>query len=316
MAESVDRTELAAFRAYVEKHREDVLEMVLRGAPSLRYMTPYAGVTGELVLEWDDILDLIKPWSCDFAPDANTLKRYPVRIKSIFQKAELQFCPKQDFFTYKGYLVRTKQNAKDYPYARWAMEKAATKIKTQQEFQQLFTGTQVGSPTNAAGILDGLLTLITDDQALGTPLLTPVATGALVSATVVDQIEQMDDAINEEYRTVDMRMYCSPTVFKLYRRKYRSLAGFHPDNDDTDTANEIMIDGSTTILTSCPGMGTSQRLILTPQSNVYYAYDGESDNEVFEMEQDHRNLDVWCDYWFGVGFLIFDPRILDINDQA
>lgn len=316
MAESIDRTELAAFRAYVEQHREDIMDITLRGAPSLQYMTPFAGVTGELVLEWDDISDIVKPWSCDFGPDGDEITRRPVRIRNYMHKAELQFCPKKDFFTYKGYLVQTKMNAADYPYARWAMEKAAEKIKTQTEFDQIFTGDIAVSPSTADEIYNGLLTIIADDLGGGSPVLTPVTTGALVSSTIVDQVEQMDDAIDEEYRTSDMRMYCAPEIFKMYRRKYRDLAGFHPNNPDTDSKNEIMIDGSSTILTSCPGMTGSQRLILTPQSNVYYAYDGESDQEVWEFEQDHRNLDAWCDYWFGTGFLIFDPRILYVNDQA
>lgn len=315
MAESINRTELAAFRAYVEKHSDEVLDLTLRGAPSLRHFTPFAGVTGELVLEWDDVADIVKPWSASFSADADLLTRYPVRLRSYFQKAEMSFIPKNDFFTYKGFLVQTKMNAKDYPYARWAMEKMATKIKTQQEFQQIFTGDKLGSPVVAADVMNGLLTLIADDQA-GTPVLTPVTTGALIAATVVDQIEQMDDAIDEEYRTQEMGMFVSPEVFKMYRRKYRSLAGFHPGNPDTDSEDTIKLDGSSTTLISCPGMTGSQRVILTPKSNIYFAYDDPSDDSVFEMEQNHRQLDVWCDYWFGIGFLIFDPRILYINDQA
>lgn len=316
MAESINRTHLQAFRDYVEKHREDVLDLTLRGAPSLRHFTPFAGVTGELILEWDDIEDIVKPWAAAFGADANLLTRRPIRLKSYFQKAEASFIPKLDFYTYKGYLVRTKMNAKDYPYARWAMNKMATKIKTQQEFQQIFTGDQLVTPLVAADIYNGLLTLIADDQALVTPVLTPVTTGVLASATIVDQIEQMDDAINEEYRTVEMAMLVAPEVFKMYRRKYRALAGFHPGNPDTDKEDEIKLDGSSTTLISCPGMRSSQRIILTPKSNLYYAYDDPSDDSVFEMEQNHRQLDVWCDYWGGVGFLIFDPRIVYINDQA
>lgn len=316
MSDSVNRSELAAFRDYVEMHRDTILDITLRGAPSLQYMTPYPGVTGELILEWDDILDIVKPWSCDFTPDPDVLKRYPVRIKSYFQKAELQFCPKKDFYTYKGHLVKTKMKADEYSYAQWGMDKASEKIKTQTEFQQLFTGDQSATPSNASEVLNGLLTTIADDLTGGTPLLTPTTTGVLAPGTIIDQVEQVDDAIDEEYRTMDMRMYCSPEVFKMYRRAYRAAAGFHPYNEDTDTMNEIVIDGSTTKLTSCPGMRGSQRLILTPESNVYYSYDGESDQEQWEFEVDHRFIDAWCDYWFGTGFLIFDPRILYVNDQA
>lgn len=316
MAESVNRAELAAFRAYVEDHRPDVLDLVLRGAPSLRHFTHFAGVVGELVLEWIDVEDIIKPWSCDFGPDADTITRRPVRIKSHFQKAEMQFCPKKDFFTYKGRLVQTKMDARDYPFARWAMEKMAKKVETQIEFQQIYKGVQLPTPLVAADVYDGLLTVIADDQALGTPVLTPITTGVLASGTIIAQVEQMDDAINEQFRTSEMAMLVSPVNFKMYRRAYRLAAGFHPSNGDTDAIDIIQLDGSTTQLISCPGLTGSNRIILTPKSNIYYAYDDPSDASVFEMEQDHRNLDVWCDFWGGVGFLIVDPRILYINDQA
>lgn len=315
VSESIDRTELAAFRAYVEDHREDMLELVLRGFPSLLHFTRFAGVTGELVLEWADVEDIVKPWAADFEAAADLIARKPIRIRSYFQKAEMRFTPKKDFYTYKGYQVQTKMDARDYPFARWAMEKMAQKIKTQQEFQQVFTGDYNASPTTAAEMYNGLLTIVADDQLAGTPVLTPVATGVLASGTIVDQIEQMDDAINEQYKRA-MKIFCAPEIFKMYRRKYRELSGFHPQNADTDAMGVIQLDGSMTQLVECPGMTGSQRLICTPSDNIYYAYDDPNDDSVFEMEQDHRNLDVWCDFWGGVGFLIFDPRVVYINDQA
>lgn len=313
---SIDRTDLAAFRAYVEDHREDILNLVLRGAPSMRHFTPFAGVTGELVLEWAEVEKIVKPWAAAFVTSADAIRRRPIRIKSHFQKAEMSFTPKLDFYTYKGYLVQTKMNAADYPFARWAMEQMSQKIRTQQEFDQIFTGDADVTPADASEIFDGLLTLIDDDQDAGTPVLTPVITGPLTADTIIDQVEQMDDAINEEFRTEDMMIMCAPEIFRMYRRAYRQAAGFHPGNADTDAVDEILLDGSGTRLVSCPGMRGSQRLVLTPKRNVYVAYDDPNDTSVFEMEQNHRQLDVWCDYWLGAGFLIFDPRIVYINDPA
>jgi len=320
MADIVNRTELQAIRDYVQDNRDDVLELVMRQAPSLKYFTRYEGVIGELLLEWNDIQDVVKPWACDFSPDPDLIDRKPISIRSYFQKAEARFCPKNDFFTYKGYLAQTKQNPRDYPYARWAIEHLlAPKIRQQLEFQQLFTGTRVNPPTAASEMYDGLLTIIAADLASGTPILTPVTTGVLTAANIIDQVEQMDDAIDEKYKTSMMAMRCAPEIFKMYRRAYRAAAGFHPDNPTTnseDVVTEITIDGSTTKLVSCPGMTGSQRLILTPINNTYYAYDDPSDDQVFEFFQQHRYLDMWCDFWGGTGFLIFDPRILYVNDQA
>lgn len=316
MAESIDRTELAAFRNYVEDHRDEVIELVLRSAPSLRFFRHFSGVIGELVLEWADVNNIIKPWASAFEADADLISRIPIRIRSHFQKAEMQFTPQLDLFTYKGKREQTKQDAMQYPFARWAMEKMGEKIKTQQEFQQIFTGDAVGSPTDAAGIFNGLLTIVTDDLAAGTPVLTPVTTGVLTDTNIIAQVEQVDDAQNEEYRTDDMIIRVAPEIFRMYRRAYRAASGFHPGNPDTDAADEITLDGSMTKLVSCPGMRGSQRMIMTPISNTYFAYNDPTDDSAFKMEQDHRNLDVWCDFWSGVGFLVLDPRIVYVNDQA
>ncbi|MEL6142561.1 MAG: hypothetical protein AAFU67_13190 [Bacteroidota bacterium] len=316
MPNSVDNSELIALRNYVEKQREDVMDLTLRGFPSLKYFTTFTGVTGELLLEWRDIQKVIRPWANAFEAAADQISRHPVRIKNYFQKAELTISPKEDFSHYKGYLARTKMKASEYPFAQYAMMKAAEKVRTQMEFDQAFTGAQVDPATNATEIMDGLVTIIANDQAAGTPILTPVTTGAPTPANIIDIVELMDDSIDEEYRTNDMLLRCSPTNFRLYRRAYRAASGFHPGNPDTDAQGEITLDGSGTKLVSCPGMRGSNRFILTPLSNTYAAFDLESDSEVWEFEDDHRNIDAWLDHWFGVGFLIFDPRILYINDQA
>jgi len=316
MAESINRTELEAFRPYIEDHRDTIIEMVLRGAPSLRHFTPFSGVAGELVLEWADVQDIVKPWAAAFTAAADLIDRTPVRIRSHFQKAEMQFTPKLDLLTYKGKREQTKQSAMEYPFARWAMEKMAEKIKTQQEFQQIWTGDAAVTPTTAGEMYNGLLTIIADDLAEVTPILTPITTGALTAGNIIAQVEQMDDAQNEEYRRADMAIFVSPETFRLYRRAYRLASGFHPMNPDTDQQDVIQLDGSSTQLISCPGMTGSDRMILTPKSNIYFAYNDPTDDSVFEMEQDHRQLDVWCDFWSGVGFLVFDPRIVYVNDQA
>jgi hypothetical protein len=94
------------------------------------------------------------------------------------------------------------------------------------------------------------------------------------------------------------------------------LNGYHPDYRDIDSKTEIQLDASSTVLTVCPGMGSSQRLILTPQDNIWFAYAYADDSETWLFDTDVRTLRAWSDYWFGVGYHIFDDRILRVNDQA
>lgn len=316
MAVSYKNSDLTAFQDYVRTYQDDLMSLGLVGAPSLKYFTPFQGIKGQHIITYDQFSDIVKRFAVAFAPDADTYTAKPATIASYATKAEIQFSPKQDFANYRAYLVKTKQKADDYPYTQYILEKASKKIQTQIEFDQLFTGDQNLGGDTAADMFTGLLTTIADDQAEITPVLTPVTTGVLTAGNIIASVEAVDDAYDLERRDENMVMLASDPVFKLYRRAYRLAAGYHPNNEDTDAMNEIMLDGSTTKLVRCPGMGTSQRLILTPERNLYIAYDADNDAEMWEFEGDHRYMDAWCDYWFGAGFILLIPEIVVINDQA
>lgn len=316
MADSINRTELSAFRDHVELHGPEILETALVGAPSTKHFTVFRGITGTKIIEFADMVNIVKRWSNDFAAIADTITRRPVTLRNHFHKAELSFSPKQDFETYKGFLVNTKQDAATYYFARWAMDRASRQVANQNEFDQLFKGVANAAGSDAVDIYNGLLAEITADQTSGTPVLTPITTGAFAPATIIAQIEQIEDSFDERTRRMGMRILVSPENFRMYRRAYRAASGFHPDNPDTDTRDEIMIDGSTTILCSCPGMTGSNRAIATFRENLYIAIDSESDKEVWEFEKRHRDIDAWLDYWYGSGILVLDPRMVYINDQA
>lgn len=316
MPDSINRSELAALQAYVREYRNTVIERSLRGAPSLQFFTPVAGVRGQLILEFDTITDVVKRWQEDFSAGSDQFKREPVEVWSYFHTAEVTFSPKQDFFTYKGTADNVKVKGHDYPYAQWAMDKATKKIRTQMEFQQIFTGDQDTGANTANDMFNGLLTIIADDQALGTPKLTPFATGALNAANIITQVEGLDDSMDEEYRDEGAIMLVSPAIFRLYRRAYRAAAGYHPNNPDTDTIQSIKLDGSGTTMIACPGMRGSSRMILTHRENIYYSYDSEMDYANWEFELNHRKIDAWADYWFGAGFFVLDEKLVYINDQA
>jgi len=315
MADSVNTTEIAALRNYVLTHRDEIKELSLRGAPSLRFFTPHPGVKGQEWLEWADISDIVKRWDNAFSADADTITRRPVTITSHHHKAEFTIKPRTDLATYKGYIVRTKQNPEVYTFSQWAIRKGTEKIKTQQEFDQIFTGDLNAVGTTASDMYNGLLTIIADDLAAGTPKLTPITTGALTSANIIAKIRQMADSVDEKYKT-GMRLFAAPEVVRMYADAIHDGQNYHPGSNIMNNVMEMNIPGRTVTLVSCPGMTGSQRLFMTTPENLWHAYDADNDQEVWEFEKDHRNIDAWCDYWSGAGFYILDNRILKVNDQA
>lgn len=315
---SINNADLQNYRNYVEQQRDAVFALTMTAAPSLKYFTMYPGVRGKDVLEWRDVEDLVKRWSADFNPDNDTLRRYPVIIENHFHKAELSIIPKLDFTHYKGTMMTTKMSPEEYPFIQYWLDMASRKIGQQMEFDQIFTGVENSGGNNAPDMFNGLLTTLATDQALGTPVLTAINTGAIADATVVDQFRQMADAISLRYLPLDMQMLVAPEIFNMYIRKRQSLSGFHPLDTNVENINEIMLDAVNTNikLCKCMGMTGSQRIILTPKSNVYYAPFGSEDTNIWEFFLNHRQYDAFCDYRAGVGFMIFDPRIVYINNQA
>jgi len=314
MAESFKNTDVTALQAYVREYQDELMGLSLRGAPSLKYFTPYADVKGQLIITWDEIQDIVQRFAATFVGVADAYETHPATISSKAHKAEMSITPKLDWGNYRAYLTKEGVSATDWPYSRYVMEKASKKIATQKEFDQIFAGVENGGGTDAVDMFDGLLQLVAD--AVVATTLTEVTTGVITAGNVIANVELMDDSFDEEYREENMVMLASPSVFRLYRRAYRLAAGYHPGNPDTDAINEIVLDGSSTKMVSCPGLGASQRLILTPERNLYYAYWADENADMWEFEQNHRTIDMWCDYWFGAGFIIVDDRIIKVNDQA
>lgn len=276
------------------------------------------GVRGKDTMEWRFVEKLVKRWSAPFNPDDDTFRRIPVIIENYFHKAEFSIVPKLDFGHYRGHMMDTKMKADEYPFIAYWMEQSTFEIETEMEYDQIFTGVQNLAGDDAEDMFDGLLTIISKDQALGSPVLTAVNTGALTEANIVDQFRQVADAVQLRHLPSDMQMMVAPEVYNMYIRKRQALSGFHPLDSNAENTQEIMLDAVNTRikLCKCNGMTGSQRIILTPKSNVYYAPFGENDMNIWAFEINHRQYDAWCDYRAGVGFLVYDPRVLYINNQA
>ncbi len=318
MALSQNLTEAAAYQGFVREFSQDMLSRSFFGNRTAGIATPHQGVRGKKVLNILTLETIGRRWNLTFSPPANTVKISPRELVVERCKFEFEFLPQSFYDTYLGEFHRGSfSNTDDFPFQSFIMERVAQKKSNEIE-KAWWAGDKAASPASTdplSAVINGWLTLITDDLAAGTPKLTPVVTsgGTLTAANVISTIEAMYDQLLPDLQDIAFGVFVSPKVYSLYQRAYRDLYSKYTDNAQDGRMKLDFCDGE---LIRTPGMGSSNRILMTPKENLHYGYDGLSDPDVFNFEKDHRSLHYWSDFLMGVEFGIFEQGYIVVNDLA
>jgi hypothetical protein len=318
MAVSTNLTDVNAYQGFVREYAQDIISRSFYGNQTADIATPHSGVKGKKVLTQLTLETLGRRFNKTFNPPANTVKFSPRELSVERGKFELQIQPHDFYDSYLGEFHRGTFNSTDeFPFESYVMMKVAEKQSTEIE-RAWWAGDKAASPASTdalTAVINGWLTLITDDLAAGTPKLTAVATsgGTLTTSNTIQTMEAMFDALDPVLQSTDFGVFVSPKVFSLYQRQYRNDYSKNTDNAQNGRMKLDFCDGE---LIRTPGMGSSSRIIMTPKENLHYGYDGITDASAFNFEKDHRNLDYWCDFLFGVEFGIFEQGWIVVNDLA
>lgn len=318
MPVSHNLADAASYQGFVREFAQDMVARSFYGNKTAAIATPHSGVKGKKVLNILTLETLGRRWNKTFSPPANTLKITPRELVVERGKFEFEFVPQEFYDTYLGMFHRgTFSSTDDFPFASFIMQKIAEKKANEIE-NAWWRGDKAGSPASTdplMSVINGWLTLITDDLAAGTPKLTPVVTsgGSITTSNVIGLIESMYDALDAQYQDLPFGVFVSPKVFSLYQRAYRSDFSKYTDAAQRGRMKLDFCDGE---LIRTPGMGTSSRVVMTPTENLHYGFDGLEDPNLFNFEKDHRSLHYWSDFLFGVEFGLFEQGIIVVNDLA
>lgn len=305
-------TELEAnLGAYCQEHRDILVSESLVSSRMREEFDVMENVTDEIPLPNLAVGDLIKPATPGgFDASAGklvwgsrTLKVRPIQVDLRIVPAELER-------TWLGKLKDPK-DPYDQPFEAFIMDYIIQKAQENVYMKAAYSGVYNSAGTTPVDTMDGLLTIIAAE--ITATKIAPVVTGAVTDANVIDSVEAMRDGLGDAYDLIPTYLDVSPTIFRMYARAYRSAYG--SNQDYTGMAQGlIQVDGSNVWLRSCPALGTSQRMILTPKINKKYGVDSETFN--MEIQKDHRGLDVMLDFKAGVNFADINGRGLVVNDQA
>lgn len=320
MANGIDFTDAQAYKAYVEKFAKELFTRMFYGFRTAQLATAHEGIKGRKVLTELVIgTGLAKRWKAEFEGTQNTSYK-PYVLEVFANKVEHSVIPQEFESSYLGMMRKTGQDPADYPMEAYTLGKILNQLE--QEIEDAFwQAVQVAVPadTDLLGeTFDGILHQIGD--AITATTLTPVATGAITDADVLDQFRAMWAIVNKPQKAMGTDFFVSYNVYDKYRIKYKQTYNVDPayvkiDNSDYDQGIRYELSNKATIIPT-PGMGDSDRVLIIPRDRLHYGFDALADWENFRFYQKHRQLDYWSDFKFGCVATMLRDGLAVVNDQA
>lgn len=317
MPNSIKTTSAEALQAFVQDFSPDLIGKSFYGNQTAAIATPHTGVKGKKILTILELGDIGHRWAEPFTPNADTLDFRPRTLEVEAGTFEMLINPQKLYDSYLAEFHRgTFNDSNLIPFEGYILNAVAGK-KAQEIERSWWRGDKAASPATADklwAVINGWLTLITDDLASGSPKLTatPTSGGALTTSNTIQTIEAIFDTMDVTNQdSSDLRVFVSPKVWTIYQRQYRNDYGKYTDNDER---GRMKLDFCDAELVRTPGMGTSSRIVVTNKNNLHYGYDGITDASAWHFENYERTIKMWCDFLFGVEFGIFETGWVGVND--
>jgi len=313
---SITYSDLQAYRDYAEIISPDFLSKAYFGNQTAGLVVGHDGVKGKKILTQMILGELGRRYEKTFAPVADLINFKPRTLEVNAGKFEFAFAPQDFESTYLADLKRTGfDNTNELPFQGFMMMKIAAKMAQEIEiamWQAKIPGT-IANTDVLTQIIDGYLELVT--VAIAASDLTPTAVtgGAFTTSNIIPTIESMWDTLDAVYQDMPIKVFLAPHLWKLYNVAYRENYGKYTDNAQS---GRMQLDFCNAELIRTPGMGASNRIVMTPLDNVHYGYDDVDIASSLNFEKDHRELHFWSDFKMGVQFGFLEDGIVAVNDLA
>lgn len=320
MSLSANITDVAAYRDYVQDFRDDLVLRAFYGPKTAQFATIREGIKGkETLTRLKAATGKAVAWKKDFDPPENAVSFHPRHLAVTRIKRELSFVPQEFEETYLGYVRRQGQNpGMVLPFEGFILQ-AVLGNHAEETDAAFWSAVEAGSITPGTTVMsscfDGWLQIIIDEiSGGGIPGSAVVATpgGAISTTNIIELLESMWMALGNGYKEMPVDIYCSWANFQRYQQAYREAYGYNFGN--TQNARVSLDFSQNAQLIPMPGMGSSDRLIMTPRGNINIGYDSLSDDAVFEFEKSKRVMDFWMDFKMGVQIQQIDEAGLIVND--
>jgi hypothetical protein len=278
---------------------ELLTKLMMDGRPE--YMTLLAGVKDEVPLTELAIGSIVQPGSKDTFDPLNNVIQFKANIGKVREcKVDLQFKHTQVLNLWKSYYGQVMAGAIDpyvLPYEAYIMEKIIAKAHDDIRKIALFKGVYNAAGTAPIDLFDGLLTKVAAYITAGGIPAGNVATGAAITATnAYDQMMLIVDALYANggaYVTEPLVALMAPENARFYFQDYAATRGAIPYNTSFE---KKLVEGTNIEIIAEPGMTGSDRIIVTPKSNLFFLIDEENQMNDVKTEYALRNINIMMDF--------------------
>lgn len=319
MAQSADLTTVAAYLDYVQDYSSDLIQRAFYTPKTTQFAEVMEGIKGRLTLtRLKTAANMAVAWKKDFEPQDDAVDFIPRHLDVVAIKRDLSFVPQEFEATYLGFMRRQGQNpGMDLPFEGFILNDIMATHGEELE-TAFWAGIQAGSvvpgttPMNQT--FDGFLELIKDAiTATDLPAAQVITTpgGAIATTNIVALLETMWNGLGAGYKEGAVDIFMSWANFQKYQQGYRTDYGKYVSTNKDAT---VTLDFSQNArLIPMPGMGTSDRIVMTPGKNLKIGYDAIGD-QMFEFEKNKRVMDFWMDFKVGVQIAQLDDKAIIVND--
>lgn len=313
---SADLTAVAGYLDYVQDYSEDLIRRAFYSPKTVANATVHEGVKGRLTLtRLKAAANAARAWKKDFEPVDNAVSFSPRHLDVYAIKRDLSFTPQEFESTYLGFKRQQGQNpGQDLPFEGYILQHILD-THAEELDAALWAGARATTVTPGTTpmnqVFDGFLELIKDAITATTlaPVVTP--TGAITTSNIVALLETMWNGLGAAYKERQVMIFLSWANFQKYQQGYRESFGKYASLNKDAT---VTLDFSqNAILMPMPGMGNSNRVVMTPMENLHVGFDSIGD-QMFQMEQNKRVVDFWMDFKVGCQIAQLDEGAIVVND--
>lgn len=164
--------------------------------------------------------------------------------------------------------------------------------------------------------IDGFLTLLTKDKALGVSAkMNYVALASSITQdNILGEVEKFVDSIDKKYKRKDMPVFIDPTLYRMYKRAYKRLYG--TQSADPNFGGDV-IDFSRNRLVPMYNMTDSGSMFTTPKEN-FIGLRHINEPGATNLTLRKYDYDVHClgEFRFGIGFAVAEAVFYYVPDAA
>lgn len=284
MAGAINYTDVAALQAYVRTFGAKILTKALLEFETAKHVDHMPMVKGQHIeTKMTKDGSLIRGYDGVFQGYASQKLKEIIYETNEF-KSEWTYKPTDIYKNYLGFLTQKGFEAHEYPIQQYFLEQHAEGIGEEMEIA-IWSGIRDGVAAADAPILQkmhGYGKRITDAIVAGN---TPVVTGAITVANIIDQLRIMYDRVGRAHRKKGLKCFLSLD----HEQEFRIARGV--------TLQHIMDDWTTAKFNTgrmeliFTGGLDKNKIVVTVPNNLTYNYDDINDVNNWFIKKEHYDIE-------------------------